>query len=56
MKLNEPGTLKVMGLLIRRRKVRFTHTQTPGIYTVNLTASNENGTASKNIIISVTEE
>jgi nitrous oxidase accessory protein len=29
---------------------------TPGIYTVNLTASNENGTASKNIIISVTEE
>ncbi len=28
----------------------------PGIYTVNLTASNENGTASKNIIISVTAE
>jgi len=28
----------------------------PGIYTVNFTASNENGTSSKNIIISVTEE
>jgi parallel beta-helix repeat protein len=29
---------------------------TPGIYTVNLTASNEKGTASHSIIISVTEE
>jgi len=29
---------------------------TPGIYTVNLTASNENGTAAKNLIISVTAE
>lgn len=28
----------------------------PGIYTVNFTASNENGSSSKNIIISVTEE
>jgi PKD repeat protein len=29
---------------------------TPGIYTVNLTASNENGTAFHSLIISVTEK